>query len=74
MQLHCHSFLLFVIKLMELFYKNGNSPILLYYLTPPTQIGYKSCCGNFFAVDVERVEGIGGLGVAAIPNPWVVIK
>ena len=47
---------------------------ILHHLTPPTQIGYKSCCGNFFAVDVERVEGIGGLGVAAIPNPWVVIK
>ena len=29
------------------YYKNGNFYVLLYYLTPPTQIGYKSCCGNF---------------------------
>ena len=47
----------------KLHHKNGNLAVLLHYLTPPTQIGYKSCCGNFFAVDVERVEGIGGLGV-----------
>ena len=34
-------------NLTKLHHKNGISYVLLHYLTPPTQIGYKSCCGNF---------------------------
>ncbi len=34
-------------NLTKLHHKNGNFLVLLHYLTPPTQIGYKSCCGNF---------------------------
>ena len=45
-----HEFLhfsLFSLTLQMLHHKNGNFLVLLYYLTPLTQIGYKSCCGNF---------------------------
>ena len=46
MQLHCHSFLLLLIKLIDFSKKNGISSVLLYYLTTPIAIGYKSCCGT----------------------------
>ena len=61
MQLHCHSFLLLLIKLIDFSYKTAFPPFYCIILPHQSQLGINRAVGTSRA-DIERIEGIGAVG------------
>ena len=61
MQLHCHSFLLLLIKLIDFSYKTAFPPFYCIISPHPRKLGTNRAV-ELLAADVEGVEGIGAVG------------